>query len=120
MFIVELADLLKPHARDVEKAAAEVPSRARDEEKAAAEVPSRAVVSRLARAENLDSLTAVIEFEVPRHNNLNSSDSLGFANSIPLLATPCDGTARAVGGCLGMEVREDWSCTTGTMERFVS
>ena len=74
-------------------------------------------MSKQARAGNLDSLTAVVEFEVPRRNNLNSSDSLGFANSIPLLTTPCDGTARAVGGCLGMEVREDRSCATGTMGR---
>ena len=64
----------------------------------------------------------MVEFEVPRHNNLSAefffncerSDSLGFANSIPLLTTPCDGTARAVGGCLGMEVREGWSCTART------
>ena len=67
-----------------EKAAAEVPPRARDEEKAAAEVPSHASMPKQAGTGDIDSLTAVVEFEECRE--------------IPLYTTPCDGTARVVGG----------------------
>ena len=86
---------------DREKAAAEVPSQARDEEKAAAEVPSRASgFLRRATVKKGDTYIAVAEYEEHR--------------AIPEDTTPCDKTARVVGGCQGIEVREDRGDATST------
>ena len=107
--------------RNVEQAAADVPSRAdaseylvngrpfvgpdvarnprrltatRDVEKAAAEVPSHANASERASAGSNNSLTAVIESETSRTNSFLTT-LCGNRDTDP---------ARAVGGCLGMEV----------------
>ena len=68
---------------------------AQDVEKAAAEVPSRANASERASAGSNDSLTAVVEYETSRTNSFLTT-LCGNRDTDP---------ARAVGGCPGMQVR---------------